>query len=121
MTLSDVFEKKLRDTAEWVTREKRGYDLARSYREDLIRMAAAAGGTYREIAVASGVSYQRVAQIVTGEPPPGLPWDAPREIACPECGAQPGESCPGVFGARFHQAREDTRMQMFKAEHPEVG
>lgn len=121
MTINDEFKELLTKAADNVTEAKRAYDVARQVREALIRDAAEAGGTYREIAALSGVAYQRVGQIITGETPPGLQWDAPKEIACKECGAKPGEFCEGKYGASFHDVRIDERMAMFKAEHPELG
>lgn len=121
MTLNEETETKLRDAGEFVTQQKNGYEMARGYREDLIREAVAAGGTYREVAKAAGVTFQRVAQLITGAAAPGLRWDASLEIACPVCKVKPGEPCVDARGAHFHHERDDKRMAMWLAEHPELG
>jgi len=90
----------LRAAAERVEQTKAEFDRAKADRETLIAQVALAGGTYREIAAESGLSFQRVHQLLTGEKPPMRPFGTDLLFHCPTCDAKPGERCKDEKGKR---------------------
>lgn len=100
MTLDDEHTAALHAAAGRVETAKADLDEAKADRETLIAQIALAGGTYREIAAESGMSYQRVHQLLTGEKPPMRPWGTERLFHCPRCQATPGADCTDEKGKR---------------------
>lgn len=97
------------------------YENARLIREREIRRVAAEGGTYREIAKATGVAYQRVAQIVTGREPVSREPNDYLQFECPTCGAQAGEVCDGKRVFQAHAERHDVAIAAFRERNPQQG
>ena len=101
MTINDDQAQSLREAAERVKATKDEYDAAKSNREQLIAAVALDGASYRELADAADLSYQRVHQLLTGEKkPPAMPAGIADAFHCPKCGAKPRHDCKDDKGKR---------------------
>ena len=107
MTIDEQQIEDLRNISQAVKYAKDIYDDARSQRERMMRKAAMNGASYREIAAATGLAYQRVAQIIGDKPDERPDIRDTVNVPCPKCGAAAGEQCGGRTFASFHAERHD--------------
>jgi hypothetical protein len=96
MVLDGGFGARASALAAHLAEAEKGAELARAEYHTLIRRAHLAGGSFREIAQAVGLSHQRVQQIVEGA---GGTWwgkvwgsrNRQRDLICSFCGRPPSE------------------------------
>lgn len=107
----------LEQAATYVNAATEALREAKAQRDQALRQAADEGLSYRTISRLSGVSYQRIAQIL-GTPDDRLTVDQTMEAWCPKCDAAPGDRCKGTGG--FHEARHLRRSAIQDGEVDDV-
>jgi hypothetical protein len=112
MTINDEQRSVLEQATSDVDQAKAAFDAAKLERERLIHQIALSGASYREIAQAAGISYQRVHQLLTGEKPPQMPWQIHELFTCPKCEAKPRHACVKPSGYA-HQERHYRAYDVF--------
>ena len=118
MKLTDAQIEALESAVAAVQEANAALKEAKANREQLLRELGAEGHSYRTLAQYSGVSYQRVAQLL-GVKDDRLHVGQTIEAYCPTCEAEPGARCVGATG-RFHGERYTRRQAIHDGELDDV-